>query len=351
MNNYTIKDWEFSLFFNTDKGLFNCNPLQTISLKRLIEIYNSPYLKEKSKELIEASKPRQQIIKAQLPYFTYSGVYSYRNNESILSYNSSLLPLDIDGLSIEEAIKVQKTLSQQQGVVMSIISPRGMGVKALIYLGCDIEVSNHYQTLEGNIENIAIHLNIEEFTHKIDAGQFKLCQPFFIGFNTKHFFNENAIPTDWVIKNIPKKEVDLTPPKLTGAIGTKLIYKPGERKVIIPSRMRNLEQRRIYAYFNNVVSNLEDLFSSYSEGERHSNIWRVGGIASSLFYATHLKNEFKDRLFSAVVRMYGSEKEAKRVRAIKTFEDIWGNAQPKYNKIIEQIINECSINLNHLNND
>jgi len=51
------------------------------------------------------------------------------------------------------------------------------------------------------------------------------------------------------------------------------------------------------------------------------------------------------------VRMYGSEKEAKRVRAIKTFEDIWGNAQPKYNKIIEQIINECSINLNHLNND
>lgn len=340
MNNYTIKDWEFSLFFNTDKGLFNCNPLQTISLQRLIEIYNSPYLKQKSKELIEASKPRQQIIKAQLPYFTYSGVYSYRNNESILSYNSSLLPLDIDGLSIEEAIKVQKTLSQQQGVVMSIISPRGMGVKALIYLGCDIEVSNHYQTLEGNIENIAIHLNIEEFTHKIDAGQFKLCQPFFIGFNTKHFFNEDAIPTDWVIKNIPKKEVSLTPPILTGGIGN-----------TSPSRMRNLEQRRIYAYFNNVVSILEELFSSYSEGERHSNIWRVGGVASSLCYAPHLQNEFKERLFSAVIRMYGSEKEAKRVRAIKTFEDIWGNAQPKYNKIIEQIINECSINLNHLNND
>lgn len=340
MNNYTIKDWEFSLFFNTDKGLFNCNPLQTISLQRLIEIYNSPYLKQKSKELIEASKLRQQIIKAQLPYFTYSGVYSYRNNESILSYNSSLLPLDIDGLSIEEAIKVQKTLSQQQGVVMSIISPRGMGVKALIYLGCDIEVSNHYQTLEGNIENIAIHLNIEEFTHKIDAGQFKLCQPFFIGFNTKHFFNEDAIPTDWVIKNIPKKEVSLTPPILTGGIGN-----------TSPSRMRNLEQRRIYAYFNNVVSILEELFSSYSEGERHSNIWRVGGVASSLCYAPHLQKEFKERLFSAVIRMYGSEKEAKRVRAIKTFEDIWGNAQPKYNKIIEQIIKECSINLNHLNND
>ena len=42
----------------------------------------------------------------------------------------------------------------------------------------------------------------------------------------------------------------------------------------------------------------------------------------------------------------------KNTRAIKTFKDIWDKAQPKNNEIIEQIINECSINiLNHLNND
>ena len=59
----------------------------------------------------------------------------------------------------------------------------------------------------------------------------------------------------------------------------------------------------------------------------------------------------KLRLFNAIVRMYKDEKEAKNTSAIKTFEDIWNRATPRENKIIEQIIDEYSINLNHLNND
>jgi len=332
--NITPSNWEFSLFFNTEKGLFNCTPYKTINLKRLFEIYQSPYLITKSKELSQASDEDKKVIKSQLPYITYSGTFSYRNNESLISYNSSLLPLDIDGLSIEEAIKVQKILSEQPGCVMSIISPRGKGVKALIFLGVEVEFCNHYTTLTNNIEAIAKHLNIQEFESKIDPGQFKLCQPFFIAYSEYNFFNENATPTNWAIENFEKKVIEYKAPNTTN-------YTP----------QTSIEQKRIYSYFNKIVSDLEKLFSDGKEGYRHSLIWRVGGVASSLHYAPYLHSEMKLRLFNAIVRMYKDEKEAKNTRAIKTFEDIWGNAQPKYNKIIEQIINECSINLNHLNND
>jgi len=129
------KDWEFSLFYHPTKGLFNCTPYKSINLDKLFEIYQSPYLITKSNELKTASDEQKVLIKSLLPYFTYSGVFTYRNNESIVSYNSSLLPLDIDGLSEQDAIQVQFNLSIQKGCVMSILSPRGKGVKALFFLG------------------------------------------------------------------------------------------------------------------------------------------------------------------------------------------------------------------------
>lgn len=71
------QEWEFSLFYNTTKGLSNCHPQQTISLQRLFDIYQSPYLQDKSIELSTATDEEKEKIKSQLPYITYSGVYSY----------------------------------------------------------------------------------------------------------------------------------------------------------------------------------------------------------------------------------------------------------------------------------
>ena len=66
MNKSKIKDWGFSLFYNTDKGLNNCEPLQEIDLWRLFAIYNSPHLASKSKELAIATDEQKEKIKAQL---------------------------------------------------------------------------------------------------------------------------------------------------------------------------------------------------------------------------------------------------------------------------------------------
>jgi len=331
----SIKDWEFSLFYHPTKGLYNCTPYKSINLDKLFEIYQSPYLITKSKELQTANEEQKVLIKNLLPYFTYSGVFTYRNNESIVSYNSSLLPLDIDKLSEQDAKQVQFTLSMQKGCVMSILSPRGKGVKALFYLGNQIDKDNHYSTLCSNVEAIAKHLNIQEFVSNIDPGQFKLCQPFFIGYSEHHFFNVDAHPTNWIVEDVPKKIVEYIPPKTRNH-----------------KFSSNIEQKRIEAYVLNECSRVENHLSKLGEGDRHSNIWRVGSCASLIHYVPHLCSEIENRLETAVINMYNSQQEAKNTRAIRTFKDIWDKAQPKNNEIIEQIINEYSINnLNHLNND
>jgi len=327
--NVTPKEWEFSLFFNTKKGLNNTTPLGSIDLKRLIEIYKSNYLKRKSKELFKAKTDEEkQRIKSFLPYITPTGSYSYRNNESILSYNSSLLPLDIDELSKEDAVECQYILSMQRGCILSIISPRGGGVKALFYLGNEITQTNHYTILTENRDRIATLLDITQYKEHIDIAQNKLSQPFFIGYNSKSFFNENPLPTRWKIVNTEKKIIEHIPPTLTNRTPTS-----------------SIEQKRISAYFDKLLAMDVNMFAGIQKGERHSNIWKVGGISSFIHYAPYLEEEMKSSLCYAVEKMYNSKEEFIKSRGEKTFNSSWeyGLNNPKKNNIIEQIIFESIV--------
>jgi hypothetical protein len=327
--NVTPKEWEFSLFFNTKKGLNNTTPLGSIDLKRLIEIYKSNYLKKKSKELFKAKTDEEkQRIKSLLPYITPTGSYSYRKNENILSYNSSLLPLDIDNLSKEDAVECQYILSMQRGCILSIISPRGGGVKALFYLGNEITQTNHYTILTENRDRIATFLDITQYKEHIDIAQNKLSQPFFIGYNSKSFFNENPLPTRWEIVNTEKKIIEHIPPTLTNRTPTS-----------------SIEQKRISAYFDKLLAMDVNMFAGIQKGERHSNIWKVGGISSIIHYAPYLEEEMKSSLCYAVEKMYNSKEEFMKSRGEKTFNSSWeyGLNNPKKNNIIEQIIVESIV--------
>lgn len=333
MNKNDFKEWKFSLFYNVDKGLNNCEPLQEISLHRLISVYKSSYLQEKSKELSTASDEQKEKIKNQLPYITPTGTYSYRKNENIKTFNCSLLPLDIDNLNTkEEAIQVQKRLSNQKGCVLSIVSPRGKGVKALFYLGCEIDMLNYYTILKENRHTIAKQLYIEDFEQHIDINQFKLSQPFFIGYNENNFFNLTASPTDWVLLEIEKKIIEYKAPLTTNRT-------PGSSG----------ELMRIEAYIINECKRIENYYSTLAKGERHANIWKVRGIAGIMHYCPSLTSSINSRLENAIIGMYKDENEAKHQRAIKTFADCWSNAPQVNNDIIEEIIkdeiNKMSINL------
>lgn len=318
------KEWEFSLFYST-KGLSNCHPQQTISLQRLFDIYQSPYLQDKSIELSTATDEEKEKIKSQLPYITYSGVYSYRNNESILQYNSNLLALDIDKLPAkQDAIALQFHLSLQQGCIISCVSPRGYGVKAFFYLGCEIELNNHYHTLKENVSLIAQELGIVEWEKHIDTAQFVQCQALFIGWNKHSFFNLQAIPTEWKLEEVKKKEMNVSLP-------TRM------KHISIP---HSIEQKRIYKYIDKITEKLEDLFFELNGNNRHPNIWRIGGVKNCIHYAPLMEGEVKQRLYNAVVGMYKDEQEAINVRAVISFNEIWKNTPQKDNSILEQIIKE-----------
>ncbi len=349
MNKSNPQEWEFSLFFNPTKGLYNCTPYKTIKLGELFNIYKSEYLQERSNELAKASDEEKQIIKDALPYITPTGVYSYRNNDSLLQFNNSIIALDIDEVSEEDAILIQKILSEQRGCVISIISPRKKGVKALFFLGCNIDSTNYYKTTTESKKLIAESLNIHSFENNIDVNQFKLSQPFFLAYSEHHFFNIDAFPTFWEIENLPIKEIEyVAPPVRTTQISDR-------------------EEKRMYAYFDKIISNLERLFSTLKKGERHMNIWRVGSVAKYLHYLPSYESQFKDRLFDAVCGMYQST-EIAPARVKKTFESVLNHrdAQPAANSFLDDIIEDEKqkrikeeedkkkknlLTKNHLNND
>lgn len=329
MKKNTLKEWEFSLFFDLKRGIKAVVPKETITLKRLISIYQSPHIKEKSDEVAQCVDPLEKSFKKlQLPFITPTGVYYYREGKSCLAYNSSLLPLDIDNLTKEEAITVQSILSTQPGCILATISPRGEGVKSLFYLSSEIDKENHYKILKGNVTHIAKNLHIEQWEDKIDLMQFTLPQPFLIAYNERSYFNEDAEPTSWnllKIEEIKKKE-----------------YIPPTAKNNSPTS--SIEMKRIHAYLTNLCERVEAIFSTIQKGERHLNIWRVGGISSYLHYAPYLEPELKGRMFYAVESMYSNEREFISANGRKTLEECWdyGKNQPnKRNEIIETIIDEC----------
>jgi hypothetical protein len=322
MKSNEFKDWQFSVFFDAVKGIANSHPTKIVTLKGLFEIYKSSYLLNKSKELAQAPEQEKKRIKNMLPYFTASGVYSYRNNASIIEYNSDCLLLDIDNLTQEQAKNLQFKLTLQRGCVLSIISPRLQGVKAIFRLGGAIEINNYRATLEHNINKIAHELNIPELAPNIDANQFNQCQACFISFNEIHFFNEHAEPTSWAIENVEKKVIERPPVIQRNHTAT------------------NSETKRIEAYINKYCARVEKELNGLKQGERHANIWRVESVASCLHYAPQLTSEIKVRLLTAVICMYNTEQEAINERAIITFERYWQRAANQSNSVIEEIIKD-----------
>lgn len=70
-------------------------------------------------------------LKVQLPGFTATGVFSYRNEKCLTRYNG-IIPLDVDNLpgGLPDAISLRNKLRTCPFVLYAYVSPRGNGVKA-----------------------------------------------------------------------------------------------------------------------------------------------------------------------------------------------------------------------------
>jgi hypothetical protein len=109
-----IETLSFSVF-HSDKGIFETNPkINNISFTRLLEIYQSPFVKDKTLELRKAilngTPTEQRALKNKLPFYTTNGSFTERNNASISQHNENLIALDIDGLTESEAIQGERDI-------------------------------------------------------------------------------------------------------------------------------------------------------------------------------------------------------------------------------------------------
>lgn len=329
----TPSTWQFSLFYKEGLGIKNTNPLKTIDLNRLIEIYNSDHLVKNYQDIVNAPTDHyKKFIKDHyLPYITPSGVFTpKRADGNITHYNSNLLVLDIDDL-YDKAIEIQQRLSKEKGCVMCVLSPRLEGVKAFFRLRQDISSKNHFEHLKQNAKNITTNLGLIGI--ELDHKQFTLSQGMYLGHSEYMFFNVDADEVEWMLDeyHAPIPINQCTQSAINGS---------GE--------MANHHRYRIEKYLDGQCEYILKILDQ-KDKPRHTRIALVKRIASWKHYADHYYMEIiKSKLLYGIVKMYGGEKEAIEHNALASFEHAWSTNDKVENEFILKIINEYSINLKSL---
>lgn len=310
----------FSLFYDVKKGIYTTTPVQQITFNRLIEIYKSESIKVITENLKNANEKDKSELKKQLPFITPFGTFNpIRKKESLESFNSSLIALDIDNISSSDAVEIKDILSKQISTLLCVVSPRGKGIKAFILISDTIPLNECYNTLKMNKSLIAESIGLTRFIENIDNAQFNITQPMFIAFDESIYYNEFARPLDIQLSEFKQpifKRISITN---------------------VPLNAKN----RIESYLINATDKLCQFFNSCSEGNRHANIIKVQSIASWLHYAPSLESELKKRLYNACCSMYGNEKNALSNGVKRAFDKAW-DTQNQSNKVIESIINELN---------
>ena len=340
-----------SLFYDQKKGLFAVEPKEVINLQRLIQIYKSDFVKQKTSEIQnpDLTHEEKQILKKHLPFVTPYSCSTYRNKESVYHLNSNIFCLDFDDLIIKDAKLLKHLLTQNESTILTAISPRGKGVKAIIYLpqikdigteklrennthltelinrfdlhqdkATTQQIENHYYFQKENINRVLNALNVARF--KPDISQLKVVQPFLIAYDEDLYFNLNAKPLDVeLLQYVPIER---------GEIATIVKVNFDER---VKRRIAGLLRQKV----NFIIS---DIKSNCTNG-RHPQIARCVDIFERLHYLPDIANELKTSLRNGIIDMYGSEASARSNNALKSFEALEKSIQYRKCAKIEAIIN------------
>jgi hypothetical protein len=329
-----VHNFTCSLFYDTEKGIYTTIPRSEIDFHKLIEIYQSPLVKHITEKIRVADEQEKKLLKKQLPFITPYGTFKpSRQQVNISHFNKQLLCLDIDGLKENEVELIKAILIPQQSTLLCAVSPRGKGIKALVFISDLIPLHNCYNTLKLNIFEIAEKLELSSFIKNIDFAQFKPTQPWFISFDENLYFNYTPQPLN--IKLIEYKEFVIVDEVDFDAI----------EQVKTTTNFLEPIDYRINQYFFKTVEGLIKFFACCGDGNRHSNIIKVQIVASWIHYAPQLEDKIKEILLNACCSMYGSRKEAEQNNVPKSFEKAWNTAPIKRNDTIEQIINDKKYNV------
>lgn len=118
----------FSIFTNIRSVV----PYATVSIEDIIPIMQSEQLRQMTDAVRTAStSTEKQERKGLLPYITVNGIFSQRNNASLVKY-SGLTAVDFDHIPDEDMSNVKKVLGNDPHSLFGFVSPSGNGLKIII---------------------------------------------------------------------------------------------------------------------------------------------------------------------------------------------------------------------------
>ena len=118
----------FSIFTNIRTVV----PYAVVSIENIIPIMQSEQLRLLTERVRTASTPEEkQERKGLLPYITVNGIFSQRNNASLVEY-SGLTAVDFDHIPDEDMSNVKKVLGNDPHSLFGFVSPSGNGLKVII---------------------------------------------------------------------------------------------------------------------------------------------------------------------------------------------------------------------------
>ena len=332
-NNITFNDFADSKFTAVVGGQEKVNPDKQINLIELIAILSNPAIRKLSAALRACKDPAARAkLKAKLPYFTPYGSFSYRNNNSILSYNKNILAVDIDAIPDSEVPIVFNIIKNNKACILAYISAKGKGVKALIHVDYANEpdpIADHYNLLSTNSEYLNSILGITNW--KLDKAQLKLSQPFFMFNADGLYYNLNTEPLILKLsKSLFKERKAVMAKEKQLQAEYKPSYVPEELKPAVTKELQNI-------FTNDFLRKL----NHDPKAARHPQIYKVKAVAEVMHYAdlSEQQNFFKG-CYAAIVLLYGSEEEADAANAYKSFLAVWSNAVCKKNEAIESILSK-----------
>lgn len=117
-------------------GILQTRPDRTLDLSEVLTEIKRPGLRTRIESLrAERDSEQQEALKRQLPYITWSGVFSKRAKDDATFLHSGLLCLDFDHLDNLKAARAK--VERDPYTLIAFTSPRGGGLKVVLRIVAD----------------------------------------------------------------------------------------------------------------------------------------------------------------------------------------------------------------------
>jgi uncharacterized protein with HEPN domain len=244
---YLILSHELSNVINNEvsycKNIFNPADIKPISVDEVLDIIRTG--KDGIKEQVEKYRNNTDIFieKARLPLICWNGVFSYKNNSSLVKY-SSYIALDYDKVNNIEELK--EKLIKIPYVKAIFKTPSGNGLKVIVQHG-----NSDYTDHDELFKQLELLMKFDGF----DSSVSDISRGNFLSYDPDIYINPNPeifMPTPIVrTYKKPRKSTNLEPYK----------YKSSECPV---------EDNRIIGCLDSYWKN--NYPESYKEGNRHNSV-------------------------------------------------------------------------------